>query len=160
MTDLQEQEDARWMRRCLELAEQAADFGEVPVGAVVVRDNEILGDGFNQPVTKSDPSAHAEIQALRAAAENVGNYRLPGATLYVSVEPCTMCTGALVHARISRLVFGAMEPRAGVIVSRLKLLDQNFYNHRVEYQYGCLAEDSSTLLKSFFRQRRQDKGSE
>lgn len=154
METLQEQEDAKWMRLCLELARQAADIGEVPVGAIVVREAEILGEGYNQPVTTSDPSAHAEIQALRSAAEKVGNYRLPGATLYVSVEPCTMCAGAIIHSRISRLVFGTTEPRAGAIVSRLKLLDQDFYNHRVEYQYGCLAEDSSTLLKSFFRQRR------
>lgn len=155
METLQEQEDAKWMQLCLELARQAADLGEVPVGAVVIREAEILGEGYNQPVTTSDPSAHAEIQALRSAAEKAGNYRLPGATLYVSVEPCTMCAGAIIHSRISRLVFGATEPRAGAIVSRLKLLDQDFYNHRVEYQYGCLAEDSSTLLKSFFRQRRQ-----
>lgn len=154
METLQEQEDAKWMRLCLDLAKQAADIGEVPVGAIVVREAEILGEGYNQPVTTSDPSAHAEIQALRSAAEKVGNYRLPGATLYVSVEPCTMCAGAIIHSRISRLVFGTTEPRAGAIVSRLKLLDQDFYNHRVEYQYGCLAEDSSTLLKSFFRQRR------
>ncbi|MEQ9022671.1 MAG: tRNA adenosine(34) deaminase TadA [Pseudomonadales bacterium] len=154
METLQEQEDAKWMRLCLDLAKQAADIGEVPVGAIVVREAEILGEGYNQPVTTSDPSAHAEIQALRSAAEKVGNYRLPGATLYVSVEPCTMCAGALIHSRLSRLVFGTTEARAGAIVSRLKLLDQDFYNHRVEYQYGCLAEDSSTLLKSFFRQRR------
>jgi len=142
------------MRRCLALARQAADLDEVPVGAIVVKDGNVLGEGFNQPVTRSDPSAHAEIQALRSAAENVGNYRLPGATLYVSVEPCTMCTGAIVHSRISRLVFGAAEPRAGAVVSRLNLLDQGFYNHRVEYQHGCLAEESGALLKSFFRNRR------
>lgn len=155
MKDLQEQEDAKWMLRCLELARQAADLGEVPVGAVVIRGDEVLGEGFNQPITKSDPSAHAEIQALRSAAAKVGNYRLPDATLYVSVEPCTMCTGAIVHSRISRLVFAAREPRAGAVVSRLTLLDQDFYNHRVKYQHGCLAEESSALLKTFFHQRRQ-----
>jgi len=155
MTDASRQEDSEWMKQCLVLARQAAELGEVPVGALVVRDGQILGQGFNQPIATSDPSAHAEIQALRAAAEKAGNYRLPDSTLYVSVEPCTMCTGAMVHARINRLVFGAYEPRAGAIVSQLKLLDQEFYNHRMEYEGGCLAEESGELLKAFFRQRRQ-----
>ena len=143
------------MKQCLALAGQAAELGEVPVGALVVRDGQILGQGYNQPIAASDPSAHAEIQALRTAAKKAGNYRLPNSTLYVSVEPCTMCTGAMVHARVSRLVFGAYEPRAGAIVSQLNLLDQEFYNHRMEYEGGCLAEESGELLRSFFRQRRQ-----
>tara|TARA_R110002073_G_scaffold121898_1_gene264755 strand:- start:433 stop:903 length:471 start_codon:yes stop_codon:yes gene_type:complete len=155
MTDVSGQEDNEWMKQCLVLARHAAELGEVPVGALVVRDGQILGQGFNRPIATSDPSAHAEIQALRAAAEKAGNYRLPDSTLYVSVEPCTMCTGAMVHARINRLVFGAYEPRAGAIVSQLKLLDQEFYNHRMEYEGGCLAEESGELLKAFFRQRRQ-----
>ena len=155
MTDSLRQEDAKWMKQCLALAGQAAELGEVPVGALVVRDGQILGQGYNQPIAASDPSAHAEIQALRTAAKKAGNYRLPNSTLYVSVEPCTMCTGAMVHARVSRLVFGAYEPRAGAIVSQLNLLDQEFYNHRMEYEGGCLAEESGELLRSFFRQRRQ-----
>jgi tRNA(adenine34) deaminase len=154
MTDTSAQEDQHWMRRCLELARQAAEVGEVPVGALVVKDGEVLGEGYNQPILACDPSAHAEIQALRQAASRCGNYRLPGATLYVSVEPCTMCTGAMIHARISRLVYGAAEPRAGAISSRLNLLDQEFYNHRMVHQGGCLAEESATLLQTFFRQRR------
>ena len=155
MADPMGQEDIQWMKQCQALARQAAELGEVPIGAMVVRDGQILGQGYNQPIGTSDPSAHAEIQALRAAAKTAGNYRLPDATLYVSVEPCTMCTGAMVHARIDRLVFGAYEPRAGAVVSQLNLLDQEFYNHRMEYVGGCLAEESGELLKDFFRQRRQ-----
>lgn len=155
MTDPVGQEDAEWMKQCLALARQASKLGEVPIGAMVVRDGKILGQGYNQPIGASDPSAHAEIQALRAAAKTAGNYRLPDTTLYVSVEPCTMCVGAMVHARIDRLVFGANEPRAGAVVSQLNLLDQAFYNHRIEYVGGCLAEESGKLLKTFFRERRQ-----
>ena len=142
------------MRCALELADLAAQREEVPVGAVVVRDGELLGEGFNQVITAADPSAHAEIVALRDAAARVGNYRLPGAILYVTLEPCTMCAGALVHARIAELVFAAREPRAGVVCSTCQLLDEPWYNHKVSWQEGVLATDSAELLQAFFRARR------
>lgn len=144
----------RWMTRALELADCAANLDEVPVGAVVVREGEILGEGFNQVISSADPTGHAEIVALRAAARSVGNYRLPGAVLYVTLEPCTMCAGAIVHARVAELVFGASEPRAGVICSQASQLDQTWYNHRVAWQGGVLAEQSSDRLRAFFRARR------
>ena len=143
-----------WMRRALALADRAANEGEVPVGAVVVRDGVILGEGWNQMIATHDPSGHAEIVALRDAARVVGNYRLPGATLYVTLEPCTMCAGAMVHARIATVVFGAQEPRAGVVCSTCQLLDEPWFNHRVSWQGGVLAEESSARLKVFFKERR------
>jgi tRNA(adenine34) deaminase len=142
------------MQRALELADRAAAQDEVPVGALVVRDGEILGEGWNQVVSACDPSAHAEIVALRAAAGREGNYRLPGATLYVTLEPCTKCAGAMVHARIQQLVFAALEPKAGVVCSRCSLLDEPRFNHRVQWQGGVLAEESTALLQSFFKARR------
>ena len=142
------------MRRALELADRASESGEVPVGAVLVRDGDILGEGWNQVISSSDPTAHAECVALRAAAERASNYRLPGSTLYVTLEPCTMCVGALVHARVERLVFAAREPRAGVVCSQGSQLDQDFLNHRVVWQEGVLAEESASRLQSFFRDRR------
>ena len=148
------QQHQHWMRQALQLAGQAAALGEVPVGAVVVRDGELLGQGFNQVISASDPSAHAEIIALRDAAQKAGNYRLPGATLYVTLEPCTMCAGALVHARIAELIFAAREPRAGVVCSTCQLLDEPWYNHQVKWQDGVLAGESSTMLQEFFRARR------
>lgn len=143
------------MRRALELADRAADSGEVPVGAVVVRAGEILGEGWNQVIACNDPSAHAEIVAMRAAATRTTNYRLPNTTLYVTLEPCTMCTGAMIHARIKRLVFAASEPKAGVICSRCCLLDEPWYNHRFSWEGGVLAEESSARLQAFFRARRK-----
>jgi tRNA(adenine34) deaminase len=143
-----------WMRRALALADRAANEGEVPVGAVVVRDGVLLGEGWNQMIATQDPSGHAEIVALRDAARAVGNYRLPGATLYVTLEPCTMCAGAMVHARIATLVFAAQEPRAGVVCSTGNLLDEPWFNHRVSWQGGLLAEDSSRRLQAFFKARR------
>ncbi len=143
-----------WMRHALALADRAEAEGEVPVGAVVVRDGEILGEGYNRVIGASDPTAHAEINALRAAAAAVGNYRLPGATLYVTLEPCTMCAGTLVHARIERLVFAAREPRAGVVCSTASLLDSTQYNHRVLWEEGVLADESASKLQAFFRARR------
>lgn len=151
--------DEFWMRRALALAGHAAGHGEVPVGAVLVRGEgesaEILGEGWNQPITAQDPSAHAEIVALRRAAASVGNYRLPDTTLYVTIEPCTMCTGALIHARVGRLVFGATEPRAGAVCSHFRLLDTDgVYNHRMRWQQGVLADECSALIAGFFRERR------
>jgi tRNA(adenine34) deaminase len=147
-------EHERWMRRALELAERASDLQEVPVGALVVRAGEVLGEGWNQVISAHDPTAHAEIVALRAAARQVGNYRLPGTTLYVTLEPCTMCAGAMVHARIAQLVFAAGEPRAGVVCSTCRMLDEPRFNHRVRWQGGVLAAASSQLLQAFFRVRR------
>lgn len=147
-------EHERWMQRALELADRAGAADEVPVGALVVRDGEVLGEGWNQVISASDPTAHAEIVALRAAATRAGNYRLPGALLYVTLEPCTMCAGALVHARIAQLIFAANEPRAGVVCSTCQLLDEPWFNHRVSWQGGVLAERSSDRLQAFFRARR------
>ncbi|MDP1930897.1 MAG: tRNA adenosine(34) deaminase TadA [Gammaproteobacteria bacterium] len=144
-----------WMQHTLDLAAHAAAEGEVPVGAVVVSsEGELLGSGFNQPILSHDPTAHAEVMALRAAASKLGNYRLPGCTLYVTIEPCTMCVGAMMHARISHLVFGAPEPRFGAVISGLRLLDEGEFNHRITWEGGVLAERSSELMKIFFRQRR------
>lgn len=148
-------DDQRWMARALELARQAAEAGEVPVGAVLVRDNEELGFGANAPISSHDPTAHAEIQALRMASGNASNYRLPGSTLYVTLEPCTMCFGALIHARVSRLVYAAAEPKAGVCESQLQLPQASFYNHRIQIESGLMAQESAQLLKDFFAQRRK-----
>lgn len=142
------------MSRALELAARAGAAGEVPVGAVVVRENQLLGEGWNCPISTADPTAHAEISALRAAALRVNNYRLPGCTLYVTLEPCAMCVGALIHARIERLVFAASEPRAGAVLSRLKLLDETHFNHQVIWRGGVLADQGAALLSDFFRSRR------
>ena len=146
-----------WMQRALALADRAANEGEVPVGAVVVRDGQLLGEGWNQVIGSADPTAHAEVVALRDAAAAVGNYRLPGALLYVTLEPCTMCAGALVHARISQLVFAAREPKAGVVASCCSMLEEPWFNHKVESIEGVLAEQSSERLQRFFAERRASK---
>jgi tRNA(adenine34) deaminase len=143
-----------FMRRALQWAQRAAVAGEVPVGAVLVRDGEVLGEGANAPIERRDPTAHAEIVALRAAALRVGNYRLPGTTLYVTIEPCTMCAGALIHARVDTLVFAAREPRAGAIVSSAAVINNPGLNHRVTIVEGILADECQQLLKTFFRARR------
>jgi tRNA(adenine34) deaminase len=143
-----------WMRRALALADRAANEGEVPVGAIVVRDGVLLGEGWNQMISSHDPTAHAEIVALRDAARMIGNYRLPETTLYVTLEPCAMCAGAMVHARVASLVFGASEPRAGVVCSTASLLDAPWFNHKVSWQGGVLAGESSMRLQAFFRARR------
>lgn len=144
------------MGHALELAKCAASQGEVPVGAVVVDpvDNALLGRGRNRVIEDNDPTAHAEIVALRDAGARRGNYRLPGATLYVTVEPCTMCAGALVHARIERLVFGAPEPKAGAVVSRARVLDNPAHNHRVAVSGGVMAAECGALMRAFFAERR------
>lgn len=147
-------EDEQWMRRALNLADRAANEGEVPVGAVLVSDGRIIGEGWNQVIGANDPTAHAEVVALRDAAAALGNYRLPGSTLYVTLEPCTMCAGALIHARISALVFAASEPRAGVVCSMSQLLDEPWYNHTVSWKGGVLAQESSQRLSDFFKARR------
>ena len=142
------------MRRALVLAGEAARSGEVPVGAVVVADGAMVGEGFNQPIAAHDPTAHAEIVALRAAAQALGNYRLTGATLYVTVEPCLMCVGALVHARIGLVVYGAAEPKAGAIESMTSAHELPGLNHRLTAIGGVLADESRALLQQFFRDRR------
>lgn len=142
------------MLQALALAERAAEAGEVPVGALLVKAGEVIAEGWNQPIGNNDPTAHAEITALRRAAQALKNYRLPGTTLYVTIEPCTMCVGAMLHARVERLVFGATEPRAGAVVSRFQLLDQPGYNHRIQWQGGVLAEPCGNLVKRFFQARR------
>jgi len=143
-----------WMLAALLLARQAAQHGEVPVGAVVVRDNQVVGRGFNQPIGRHDPTAHAEIMALRDAAQTLGNYRLPGCTLVVTVEPCTMCAGALVHARIERLIFGAKEPKAGAVCSSARVLDNLGLNHKVTVIEGVLEKECKALMVGFFQGRR------
>jgi len=147
-------EDIRWMSQALALAQQAELQGEVPVGAVIVRDNEIIGQGWNQPIVSHDPTAHAEIQALRAACQHENNYRLPGATLYVTLEPCIMCAGALIHARVERIVFAASEPKAGAAGSCFDIFNNDKLNHQVICENGILAEQSGELLRQFFRARR------
>lgn len=148
------QNDQHWMQHALTLARRAASLGEVPVGAVVVRGDDILGEGWNCPISSHDPTAHAEVVALRQAAAQAANYRLPGATLYVTIEPCSMCAGALVHARIARVVYGASEPKAGVVDSRQRFFEQPFLNHRVRWEGGVLAEECSALISGFFQTRR------
>jgi tRNA(adenine34) deaminase len=146
--------DTEFMGRALALAEAAAAAGEVPIGAVLVIDGEIAGEGANSVIASCDPTAHAEVNALRDAGRRRGNYRLPGSVLYVTLEPCTMCVGALVHARVAELVFAALEPRAGAVCSTAQLLDATHYNHRVSWRQGPLAEQSGDLLRRFFRARR------
>ena len=154
LNDEQAEQDRYWMNRALEWARSAANAGEVPVGAVLVRDGEMMGAGGNQPIGACDPTAHAEIVALRAAAARVGNYRLVGSTLYVTLEPCPMCAGALIHSRIARVVFGAADPRAGAAGTVCNLLQTDFLNHRADVAGGLLAAECGTLLREFFRARR------
>lgn len=147
-------DDILWMQRALELARRAADEGEVPVGAVLVSGDRLLAEGWNHPIGGCDPTLHAEIHALRQAANTEKNYRLPGSTLYVTIEPCTMCLGAIVHARVGRVVFGAPEPKAGVIQSRPELLAAGFLNHRFEWDGGVCEEACAAVLQDFFSRRR------
>ena len=149
--------DEFYMAKALQLAEQAGAAGEVPVGAIVVKDGEIVGEGFNQPISGCDPPAHAEIVAMRNAANNLSNYRLSDCDLYVTIEPCTMCVGAMVHGRIRRVLFGALEPRAGALQSQLQLMDQSHYNHSIEWQGGVLAQECGDLISLFFRRKRESK---
>lgn len=146
--------DAVWMRRALQLAGKAEAIGEVPVGAILVRDDRVLGKGFNTLIRDHDPSAHAEMVAIRAAARAEGNYRLPGTTLYVTLEPCSMCAGVIVQARIARVVYGADDPRTGAARSVFNILDHPQLNHRCEVVSGVLAEECGAILRRFFRARR------
>lgn len=147
--------DEFWMRQAIALAHRAQLEGEVPVGAVLVRDGELLGEGWNSPIGRHDPSAHAEILALRQAGSRVGNYRLPGTTLYVTLEPCPMCAGAIIQARVARVIYGAPDPKAGAAGSRFDLLPSDHrFNHRTQCVGGLLAEECGQLLRSFFAARR------
>jgi tRNA(adenine34) deaminase len=146
--------DDQWMRHALTLAQRAAAEGEVPVGAVLVRDGAVIGEGWNRPIGLHDPSAHAEMLAMREAAARIGNYRLTGTTLYVTLEPCVMCAGAIVHARVDRLVFGARDPKAGAVDSVYDVIARPRLNHVVQWQGGVLEEECGALLRDFFRARR------
>lgn len=152
---VESEEDACWMGHALDLARRAGEEGEVPVGALLVRDGVMVAEGWNRPIGALDPSAHAEMVCLREAATRIGNYRLTGSTLYVTLEPCVMCVGALVHARVARLVYAAPEPRTGAVNSRFRLLEPGLHNHDVTVSAGLMAEQSSALLRAFFRSRRR-----
>ena len=144
----------KWMTHALMLAKRSQNEGEVPVGAVLVKGDELLAEGWNRPIASHDPTAHAEIMALRAAGQVVGNYRLPDTTLYVTLEPCTMCAGAMIHARIANLVYGASEHRTGVAGSVIDVFQQEFHYHKVEVTANILQTECSHLLTAFFKQRR------
>ena len=150
----QDERDRHWISHALKLAERAEEEGEVPVGAVIVRDDELVSEGWNQPIKGHDPTAHAEIMALRAAGKAESNYRLSGATLYVTLEPCVMCVGAITHARIKRVVYGADDPRAGAAGSTFSMLGSDQFNHSPEVQSGILADECGEILRNFFKARR------
>jgi tRNA(adenine34) deaminase len=147
--------DSKYMARALELAREAERAGEVPVGAVIVKDDAIVGEGWNRPISTSDPTAHAEIVAMRAAAQKLGTYRLLDTTLYVTLEPCPMCAGAMVHARVKRLVYAATDPRAGAAGTIFNIVQHPSLNHRVEWEAGLMGEECGTVLRTFFQGRRQ-----
>jgi len=146
--------DLFWMQRALELARQAEAGGEVPVGAVLVKEDQVVGEGWNAPIGEHDPTAHAEIRALRSAANRLGNYRLLDTTLYVTLEPCVMCAGAIIHARVKRVVYGATDPKTGAAGSVFNILNSELHNHRVQITSGVLEQECSALLKDFFQARR------
>jgi tRNA(adenine34) deaminase len=146
--------DGAWMRHALDLAHRAGEEGEVPVGAVLVKDGRLLGEGWNRVIKLNDPSAHAEILAMREAGERLGNYRLPGCSLYVTLEPCAMCAGAMLHARLEHVYFGAADPKTGALGGAFNLYDDYSHNHRITVQGGVLATECSTMLKEFFKFRR------
>ena len=146
--------DRQFMQQALDQAKLAAIAGEVPVGAVLVRDGQVISTGFNQPITNSDPSAHAEMMALRAAAQTEANYRLPGTTLYVTLEPCTMCAGTMLHARIDRVVFGASDPKTGAAGSVLNIFSEKRINHQTQVEGGIMGEECGQVLRDFFKERR------
>ena len=152
--NMQAELDRQFMQQALDQAKLAANAGEVPVGAVLVRDGQIISTGFNQPIANSDPSAHAEMMALRTAAQNESNYRLPGTTLYVTLEPCTMCAGAMLHARVERVVFGAADPKTGAAGSVLNVFSEKQINHQTQVEGGIMGEECGQILRDFFKDRR------
>ena len=156
MEDIATEEDIMWMRHALTLADKAESIGEVPVGACVVLNGELIGEGFNTPITDNDPSAHAELRAVKEAAAAVQNYRLIDATLYVTLEPCSMCAGMLVHARVKRVVFGAKDAKTGAAGSVMNLLQHPALNHQLEVVSGVLADECANKLSDFFRKRRKE----
>ena len=149
--------DQEWMEHAIALAAKAASENEIPVGAIVVLNDEIIGEGYNAPISLCDPTAHAEIQAIRNACKTMNNYRLPGAALYVTLEPCSMCAGAMVHARIDRVVYAATEPKSGIVESQGQFFEAPFLNHKVKVESGVLAEIASAQLTQFFQYRREQK---
>lgn len=149
-----EEQDRFWMAEALALARQAEREGEVPIGAIIVKDGEIVGSGWNRNIGLNDPSAHAEIMAMRDAGERLGNHRLPGCSLYVTLEPCPMCVGAMIHARVERVIYAADDPKTGAAGGMFDLLSDPAHNHVVKVSGGCLAEECSALLKDFFKKRR------
>lgn len=151
---MHEQDDIFWMRHALSLAQQAKAQDEVPVGAVLIKDNQILGEGFNCSIQKHDPTSHAEIQAIRQASQNIQNYRLVNTTLYVTLEPCAMCAGAIIHSRIKRIVFGAPDPRTGAAGSVLNVLQNALLNHQVDITQGVLVQECAQILIEFFKLKR------
>jgi tRNA(adenine34) deaminase len=148
-------DDEYWMRKALQLAQHAESLGEVPVGAVLVKDNELVADGWNQPITSNDPTAHAEIVAVRQAGRQLKNYRIVDTVLYVTLEPCVMCAGALIHARVKRVVYGASDPKAGADVSVFNIMRDERFNHRIEVTGGVLAEECGRMLTRFFQAKRK-----
>ena len=154
---MQKKTDQFWMSVAIELAKQAGESGEVPVGAVLILDNKMIGKGRNQSIELNDPSAHAEIQALREGGSKIGNYRLNGSKIYVTIEPCTMCIGALVHARIEKLIFGAREPKSGAVSYVKDILEKSSFNHRFKVIEGVLEDECSQLMINFFRARRNNR---
>lgn len=147
--------DEDWMQYALSLAKKAEQQDEVPVGAILVMDDECIAEGWNKPISSNDPTAHAEIMILRAASEQLQNYRLPGTTLYVTLEPCMMCVGALIHARVARVVYGATDPKAGAAGSVFELLGTDKLNHKIEITPGVMKDECASLLTSFFQRRRR-----
>lgn len=147
-------DDSYWMSHAIELAKRAAALGEVPVGAVIVKDGDIVSEAWNQPILGHDATAHAEVRAIRLAGEKLQNYRIPNTTLYITIEPCAMCLGAIVHARIARVVFGAPESKAGMLFSNRALIDSGCFNHDFSWQGGVLADACSQVMSDFFKQRR------
>jgi len=151
---MQAELDRQYMQQAIEQAMLAASAGEVPVGAVLVRDGKVISKGFNQPISNSDPSAHAEMLALRGAAQSESNYRLPGTTLYVTLEPCTICAGAMLHARVDRVVFGASDPKTGAAGSVLNVFSEKQINHQTQVEGGIMSEECGQILRQFFKERR------
>jgi len=149
--------DVFWMQHALDLAHRAESEGEVPVGAVIVYDNKVIGEGWNRPIIDNDPTAHAEIMALRSAATKINNYRLLDTTLYVTLEPCIMCSGAIIHSRVKRVVYGAQDAKAGAVESAFSILGTDCLNHKVDVVGGMLATECSEVLSDFFRKRRKEK---
>lgn len=150
------EKDIKWMQRALELASKAEAAGEVPVGAVLVKDDQLIAEGWNQPISSHDATSHAEIMAMRDAGKTLNNYRLIDTTMYVTLEPCSMCVGAMIHARVSRVVYAASEPRTGALGGAFNLLEANDHNHNFDVTSGVLAEESRELLQNFFQSRRKN----